>query len=176
MRARPRETGRAFSVLERAPEAWYHQSMGEWRRCMDTPFYKGLDEEISEFHSAYLDPVDLVLVRTAPRGAGDVVVSRRQVLNVNLPAVFENFMERSAQRIEAWVLMVSEASKLGLPGWKDSIMADLDVDVVERNELLDSLEVMSELGFTPVSLHAERIPRDLRALSRAIHGLGIGIC
>jgi len=150
--------------------------MGEWRRCLDVPFYRGLGEEISQFHSAYLDPVDLVLVRTAPRRIGDVVVSRRQVLNVDLASVRENFMAATADRIEAWVLMVTEASKLDLPGWRESALSDLDVDTFERDQLLDSLEVMTELSFTPVAVTYRKVPQNLRALSNAIHALGIGIC
>jgi len=150
--------------------------MGEWRRCMDSGFYKNLDEGPSEFHAAFLDPVDLILVRTSPRRDGSVGVSRRQVLNVDIPAVFDNFIRATAERMEAWILMVHEASRLELPGWKDSLLADLDVDVFERNQLLDSLEVMSELNFTPVAISTQRVPRDLRALSRAVHEFGIGIC
>lgn len=150
--------------------------MGEWRRCLDTPFYKNLDEGPSEFHAAFMDPVDLILVRTAPRRDGTVSVWRRQVLDVDPDSLRENFMKATAERMEAWVMMVAEASRLDLPGWKTSAMDDLDVDTVERDQLLDSLEVMTELSFTPVGITYRRVPQNLQALSRAVQEFGIGIC
>lgn len=147
-----------------------------WRRCAMCCFYRNLEEDVSPFHSAFVDPIEMALVRVTPRGSNEIALVRRIVAEIPQGYFEENFVPATAARLEAWARRVADGARGDRPGWRQSILSDLDIDVYERDELLDSIEVLIELAPTPVRVETVRVPRDPEALWRAIFDMGVGVC
>lgn len=146
-----------------------------WRRCGTSAYYQDLDQP-SELHSAYLDPVDLVLVRTAPRRDGSMAVSRRQLVEFSVEAIPEHFVAATARRIDAWFDRISRQAEQAALRWKTSVLADLDVDPFERDSLLDSLEVLVDLNLGRVEVDQLQVPRAPGAVAKALSSMGVPRC
>ncbi len=147
-----------------------------WRRCGSSPFYKDLDEGPTQFHTAFLDPVDLVLIRTKPLSGGGALLWRMQLLDFAIEAVPQHFAERTARRIDAWFERISDQAEQAAIGFKTAMLADLDVDEAERDDLLDSLKVMVDLRIGRTDVARVNLPRSLGEIEKTLRSYGVPAC
>ncbi len=147
-----------------------------WTRCGSSAFYKDQDEGPTRFHTAFLDPVDLVLIRTKPLAGGGVLLWRMQLLDFSIDAVPKAFVERTARRIDAWFDRISNQAEQMALRWKSGVLADLDVDEAERDDLLDSLKVMVDLKIGRTDVARVDLPKSMPEVEKALHSYGVPAC
>jgi hypothetical protein len=147
-----------------------------WRRCGNSLFYASEDNADSPLQSIFLDPIDLILIRTYPRRDGSVSVRRRQLTDFAMSSIRETFIPDTARLIDSWLVRVAEDVESGDPQWKSKILADLDVDHVERDFLLDALEIMVDLNLGNVEVEVVNVPRNPGAILKALMAMGVPVC
>jgi len=109
-----------------------------WKRCGTSAFYRSVvDARDPNFLKHVVDPVDLVDIRSLHYGQG-ILVWRRQLADVPEEFIGVIFSREDAKRLHAWLLRVIEGEEAG-GDWIPELLADLEVDPVERDKLLDSI-------------------------------------
>lgn len=159
--------------------------MATWRRCPKSSFYRrsALDSRFDKtkegFDRAYIDPVDMVLVRTMPYRENEVTVMRWQVTSID-PGSFDDLVTDEDQLLIAWADRVT--AEAGAEGGlsrsqREALFQDIDVDAHERDRLLDAIEHfvnMSPPGSTSLAQH--KIPRNKGAVDGLLFHYGVGPC
>lgn len=155
--------------------------MKPWRRCPGSSFYKQLssrdyyDKRLQSIDAAYVDPVDLVLVRTLPWREDQVQVLMWQLRDINEKAFFDMEDEQS-DLLSSWSQRVARDMQAG-PAAKAVLIEDLDVDPHSRDLLLDAIELLVNLS-PPQDTYLKqlKIPRKGDFLKGALLFFGIKAC
>lgn len=150
-----------------------------WERCDYSPFYRTQDPR-SPLHITFLDPIDLIRVGSTVRKKADfnkkVEVLRNQVRYVEPHEINRVLREPQAFLMQSWINHILKAKRPG-KDWIPGLLSDLDVDVVERDHLLDALDeyianYSARLSYAQI--HEIRIVRsNLEDIRQAFHELGI---
>lgn len=160
--------------------------MATWRRCPKGPFYhraahgERFDKRLNAFDKAYVDPIELVLVRTIPYREDQVTVLRWRVEELDAD-IFGDLVTEEDKLLLAWAERVVDAidgpdgsiSK----GRKEALFADLDVDGHSRDLLLDAVEhLVNASPPAATSLIQKKIPRSDEAVRGLLFHFGVGPC
>lgn len=166
-----------------------------WERCGESHYYRHRDEEASkrrmpyfrpqggeEFSRLFLNPIDLVQVRTARERDGDLSVVRYAVKEVD-ESMFVSLSEESRQQVYAWFRRVVDyaSSGIGDPNsrWKESILSDLDIDTETRGSLLDALDYVFltiDQDRCDIGVEVFRVKNQSEALPKILSQFGIPLC
>jgi hypothetical protein len=162
-----------------------------WVRCPKTSFYRRasadrdwFDKKARRFDRAYVDPIDLVLVRALPWQEKEVQVLRWRVTELDFPTCQESMRRDQIEVMTAWAERVVELVTLAdVEGGKipaearRAVLADLDVDAASRDELLDAIEIFVNVS-PPKSteLALRKTLRTDEALSAVLFLFGVGPC
>jgi hypothetical protein len=149
----------------------------DYRRCGDSAFYWEVGSKMAG--RAYVDPVDMVWV-TSIRLERSWLLSRVVIELFEPNEVFFNFADRQAAMLLRWRLRVMDAKANGKGDWKDHLLADLDVDLSERDELLRLLvlfimEAVVDENGTAVRKTLE-VPPTTEAMNDALRHFGVPLC
>jgi hypothetical protein len=139
-----------------------------WRRCGNSKFYILKDWGNRRL---FLNPVELTLVSMSPRKE-EATISKTWVLELN-PNTFHLLNKDSRTLVNSWMNRVVSSFN-PQEDWMDSVLADLDVDTIERENLLDSLYMWfigSDQEFEYESYRGE--PSEIEAL---LNEFGIPAC
>lgn len=149
--------------------------MKTWQRCPDSTFYRDVDEEAGEFRLTFVDPIAFVLVNTTPwKSDRTVSVSFREVLSIK-PSAFKILEKSEARRLSAWMRRVVESTAGGTQGWKRALLDDLDVDALERDELLGAIEVFIYM-YDGVREDGYKVSQDLDEVQEVLSHFGVRAC
>ncbi len=147
-----------------------------YRRCAGSAFYWSLDKAMGR---SYVDPVDLIWVVVTKNGQS-WLVTRAAVQEFVPEDVFKNFARPQAATLLRWRLQVMKAKANEGPGWKDRLLADLDVDQYERDKLLQlvNIFVMECVADNTGTVKRETIevPGTLEAMNDALRHFGVPLC
>lgn len=158
--------------------------MATWQRCPKSPFYRRLgrehyDKRLETFDRVYVDPVDYVVVRTIPWREDSVEVLWWQVSEISQQA-YDELREDQAKLLESWAARVRGAWDAGQEiskHQKDALFGDLDIDLVERDRLLDAVEFFVNVSPPEATNFLEiKVPRTPYAVSGVLFNLGVGPC
>lgn len=159
--------------------------MATWRRCQKSPFYRRaavdsrFDKAKEGFDKAYVDPVDLVLVRTMPWREDMVTVLRWQVTSIDHRS-FDDLVTEEDELLLAWAERVT--AEAGTEGGlsrsqKEAILSDIDVDSHSRDRLLDAIEHFVNLSPPDATeLVQQKVPRNKTAVDGLLFHYGVGLC
>jgi hypothetical protein len=153
-----------------------------WRRCPKSSFYRRpgyaqrVDKRAAALDSAYVDPVDFILVHTIP-GDDGVHVIKWRVIDPD-PRAFAELEPLEKEIILAWSERIQD-EMAGEISWerKENLLGDLDVDYVERDMLLGVVErfaFLSPLDSTAVV--QAKVPKNPKAVSGILFHYGVGPC
>lgn len=158
--------------------------MGTWSRCPKSFFYRKtyregwIDQRVASFDRSYVDPVDLVLVRTVPWRKDQVHVLHWRIVEINEKS-FLDLAEEPAAIIMAWSerIMKEETEDRMSRKKKEGLLDDLDVDPYERDRLLDAIAVFVNVSPPEVtSLLQKKVPRNDDAVGSLLFHFGVGPC
>lgn len=159
--------------------------MATWRRCPKSVFYRRsavdsrFDKAKESFDKAYVDPVDMVLVRTIPFQGDQVTVLRWQVTSID-PNSFDELVTEEDQLLLAWAKRVT--TEAGVEGGlsrsqSEALLADIDVDPHVRDQMLDAIERFVNLSPPDATLLLQRkVPRNRSAVDGILFHYGVGPC
>ncbi len=163
--------------------------MATWRRCLKSPYYKRVtrdgrfDKRAEAFDAAYVDPVDLILVRTLPWHFDDprersVTVLKWRILSVDEAVYLEGLSDEQAVLMEFWAERVTEAMGGGMSREKKAILLeDLEVDLHERDLLLDAIENFVNMAPPEdTRMDHRKVPATREAVDGLLFHFGVGIC
>lgn len=152
--------------------------MAIWQRCEKSVFYRRVQSRDPEiYNQAYVDPVDLILIRTIPWYSDKVTILKWQILEMEV-GIFDDLEPGKAALILAWAERVSAEMDGGISRrQKETLLEDLDVDSHARDILLDA--VLNFVDASPAEATAlvqHKIPRSVQAIEGFLFHWGVGPC
>lgn len=158
--------------------------MATWRRCDKSSFYRkeghpnyGPDKRAAALDRTYVDPVDLIVVRTIPWYKDLVTVLKWRIIQLEI-GISDDLERGEAELLAAWTERVLSEMDGGIHKTKKGVLlGDLDVDVEARDTLLSAVERFVDTSpAEATSLVQQRVPENDEAVKGLLFHFGVGPC
>jgi hypothetical protein len=120
-----------------------------WQRCRGSVYYRKTYPE-SPLKMAFVNPILITMVSTHPRKRGlfgkEVEVISNEFVRVIPEFIRKTLKPNDATTLETWANYILEHTQgkprktADLQYWAPMVLENLDVDLVERDRLLDAIE------------------------------------